>query len=143
MRISDWSSDVCSSDLRTGGRFLGGRTGAPGLPAETSRRLHLPLRAPRLEAPAPRRRGLRPGFIAAGCFAGDGFRCALPILRAAGVFVGWVERSETHQPANPPPPLTPLDGGLCAPTPILPQPTLGHITMQRRKRPNTRPEKHQ
>src|SRR3546814_7826886 len=76
LRSSDWSSDVCSSDLlrpvagqggdagRTGGRFLGGRTGAPGLPAETSRRLHLPLRAPRLEAPAPRRRGLRPGFIA-------------------------------------------------------------------------------
>src|SRR3546814_8581910 len=113
LRSSDWSSDVCSSDLlrpvagqggdagRTGGRFLGGRTGAPGLPAETSRRLHLPLRAPRLEAPAPRRRGLRPGFIAAGCFAGDGFRCALPILRAAGVFVGLVERSETHHPANP------------------------------------------
>src|SRR3546814_2679840 len=121
-RISDWSSDVCSSDLgargprhhrrrrrlrpvagqggdagRTGGRFLGGRTGAPGLPAETSRRLHLPLRAPRLEAPAPRRRGLRPGFIAAGCFAGDGFRCALPILRAAGVFVGWVERSRSEE----------------------------------------------
>src|SRR3546814_19850508 len=38
-------------------------------------------------------------------------------------------------PANPSPPLTHLDGGLCNPTPILRQPSLGHIPMQRRIRP--------
>src|SRR3546814_13924250 len=33
MRISDWSSDVCSSDLRLVGRLGGGqRLGAPDLP---------------------------------------------------------------------------------------------------------------
>src|SRR3546814_15923778 len=38
-------------------------------------------------------------------------------------------------PANPSPPLTHLDGGLCNSTPILRQPSLGHIPMQRRIRP--------
>src|SRR3546814_13847694 len=38
-------------------------------------------------------------------------------------------------PANPSPPLTHLDGGLCNPTPILRQPSLGHIPMQCRIRP--------
>src|SRR3546814_11527013 len=114
-RISDWSSDVCSSDLgargprhhrrrrrlrpvagqggdagRTGGRFLGGRTGAPGLPAETSRRLHLPLRSPRPAAATPRLRGLMTGFIAAGCFAGAGLRWALSTLRFAGGLLVWL-----------------------------------------------------
>src|SRR3546814_10976001 len=32
MRISDWSSDVCSSDLRSGVRRAGHRTGRPNRP---------------------------------------------------------------------------------------------------------------
>src|SRR5690606_9205465 len=38
------------------------------------------------------------GRAEAGWARGEGFRCALPILRMPSFAVGWVERSETHQP---------------------------------------------
>ena len=49
----------CRDGSHAGQRFLGGRTGASGLPGAYSERLHLPLHPPRLEAAAQDAGGLR------------------------------------------------------------------------------------
>src|SRR3546814_20189738 len=72
MRISDWSSDVCSSDLEGGdlgaahGQRLGQTQGRPG-------GVHHPARAHVREEV---RRVVKPGAVAAtgGCEAGEGVR---------------------------------------------------------------------
>ena len=76
-------------DRRQRGRhLLGGRARAPGLPAEVPRRLHLSLRAPRLEAASPRtgrvvptqrgqtpfiKPGLNPAFDGVGLLESEGW----------------------------------------------------------------------
>src|SRR5262245_22146071 len=47
----------CDDRGRAGRRVLGGRARASGLPAAKSRRLHLPLRAARMEATGSQERG--------------------------------------------------------------------------------------
>ena len=51
-----WPGKVVT-EVDPGGRVLGGRAGAPGLPGAHPVGLHLPLRAPGLEAPQARGRG--------------------------------------------------------------------------------------
>ena len=48
-----WPGKVVT-EVTPAGPQAGGRAGAPGLPAELPRRVHLPLGPPRLEAAAPR-----------------------------------------------------------------------------------------
>src|SRR3546814_5953977 len=77
MRISDWSSDVCSSDLRIGFRPLG-----------ESRLRRLVVR--RAAAAVPQDRELRTGLRAAGCAVS---RQGRPAQYRATAFLQSAERS--------------------------------------------------
>src|SRR3546814_11752158 len=59
MRISDWSSDVCSSDLRNVGAHADSGTGAAADPAGEVLRRQAHVRRTRVGGAAPARRLLR------------------------------------------------------------------------------------
>src|SRR3546814_3188365 len=88
MRISDWSSDVCSSDLhggRRGGCVRGkdGRRGEAGRQDGDGQVAH--ARAPDSREGVnrtPSAPWMRSLAVRGGLTVRDGFRCALPILQA-------------------------------------------------------------
>src|SRR3546814_7901429 len=88
MRIRDWSSDVCSSDLGAAGRFHGGRVGDG--PALAQRRIdHRPPDAVVARLPHD-----IVGILDDGEQAGGGLHLFLPAVR---VRIGMARRQMTRQ----------------------------------------------
>src|SRR3546814_20880405 len=103
MRISDWSSDVCSSDLGRADAFASGRR---GLPAET--RAYVARIAPELGASGIASRAAAPPSAAPGwqrstLFAARGDNASVVEDRAPAV-------SDSNSPPDRPPAPPPAHG---------------------------------